>query len=372
MRAIVVFVAWSLFVARPVADVTTPVASAAVKMASPAPANPAVAEDANWILAAQTPDGAIAHHVDRVAIWPYLSNFAAMGLTRARVVTGNRAYSDAVWRWLEWYQQHQDANGFVTDYRIVNGVPVSTGDMDSTDSYAGTFLLAARYNWKATRSTSNLRRLKPGIAGAVRAIEATQDADGLTWAKPAWRVKYLMDQVEAYTGLRAAVEIANAIGDGATATRAASAASRMRAGMNSLWNPATNSYDWAVHDSGVRTPTNWAVFYPDALQQVWAVAFGITDASRGAALMSQFGTAFPNWDSPTALVPYDTGLKAVDYRAIAGWAQLRVGQAARASTAAANIRGAALANGRGWPFTPGDAGQLIMLATGATDYLAPG
>lgn len=380
LRALFVVLACSLLAAPPLSDTAVPTAAAAQKKsttttAAPAPryANAAaVVEDANWIMSAQMPDGAIAHHADRVAVWPYLANFAAMGLSRARVVTGNRAYSDAAWRWLAWYQEHQDTNGFVTDYRIVNGVPVSTGDMDSTDSYAGTFLLAARYNWKATGSTSNLRALKLGIAGAVRAIEATQDADGLTWAKPAWRVKYLMDQVEAYAGLRAGAEIATAIRDGATASRATAAANRMRAGIDALWNPATNSYDWAVHETGVRTPTNWSIFYPDALQQVWAVGFGLTDASRGAALMSRFSAAFPNWDNPTALVAYDTGPKPALYRAIGGWAELRLGHRARADAAAANIRGGALAAGRGWPFTPGDSGQLVLLESGANDYLTPG
>jgi len=32
------------------------------------------------------------------------------------------------------------------------------------------------------------------------------DADGLTWAKPSWHVKYLMDQAEVYAGLVAAID----------------------------------------------------------------------------------------------------------------------------------------------------------------------
>src|SRR5687767_1641527 len=116
LRAFFVVLACSLLAAPPLSDTAVPRAAAALKKATavttttaaPAYGNTAaVIEDANWILSAQMPDGAIAHHVDRVAVWPYLANFAAMGLSRARVVTGNRAYSDAVWRWLAWYQQHQ-------------------------------------------------------------------------------------------------------------------------------------------------------------------------------------------------------------------------------------------------------------------------
>jgi hypothetical protein len=242
--------------------------------------------------------------------------------------------------------------------------------MDSTDSYAGTFLLAARYTWKSTGNLKQLKKLATGVTGAVRAIEATQDTDGLTWAKPAWHVKYLMDQAETYAGLRAGAEIAKAIGNSALATRATNDADRLAAGVAKLWNPSTNSYDWAVHDNGAHTATNWNIFYPDALQQAWAVAFGLTDDARSASLMQKFNTQFPKWDAPTAQVPYDNGLQAVNYRAVVGWAELRINDTARAATGAKNIRAAAMLANRAWPFTPGDAGQLVLLESSAAGFLA--
>ena len=129
--------------------------------------------EADWVLSAQLPDGAIAHYTDRIVVWPYLAGFGAMGLARAHEVTGDRKYVDAAWRWLSWYQAHEDANGFVTDYVVENGVLRSTGDMDSTDSYTGMFLLAARRTWKVTGDRTRLAGLRAGIGGAVRAIEAT-------------------------------------------------------------------------------------------------------------------------------------------------------------------------------------------------------
>src|SRR5436190_17001699 len=100
-----------------------------------------VAAEADWIMSARLPDGAIANYVDQQAVWPYLSNFAAMGLARATQFTGRTEFAAASWRWLHWYQAHENGTGFVTDYKISGGSPVSTGDMDSTDAYAGTFLL---------------------------------------------------------------------------------------------------------------------------------------------------------------------------------------------------------------------------------------
>ena len=323
-----------------------------------------VRSDADWILTAQLPDGAIAHYVDKQAVWPYLANFAASGLARATKTTGDRRYADAAWSWLSWYQAHQDANGYVTDYTIAEGLTTSTGDMDSTDAYAGTFLVAARDAWKVTGDKTRLAGLRAGVAAAVRAIESTQDADGLTWAKPTWRVKYAMDQAETYAGLRAAVDLAKALGDSALSSRASSDASKLKSGFAKLWNSTTGAYDWALHENGARQTTNWNVFYPDALQQVWPVAFGLVTGSRATALVNRFALEQPLWDQPAATALFSGGLEPVGYWPVAGWAFDRVGQSARAQQAAANIRAGALAASRLWPFTTATAGQLIVLAGG--------
>lgn len=319
---------------------------------------------ADWIMQAAMPDGAIAHHIDHKAVWPYLSNFAALGLARTSRVTGDGRYVATVWRWLRWYQDHEDANGYVTDYEITNGVPVSTGDMDSTDAYAGTYLLAVREAWLATGDRTQLSALQEGIAGAVAAIESTQQPDGLTWATPTWRVKYLMDQAETFAGLEAAADLALVLRDDPLHDRAARDAAALRAGVDRLWNAQTGSYDWAVHSDGARTATDWSRLYPDALQQPWAVAFGLVTGERAQIVMDRFQREQPSWDNPTATALYSSGPQAVGHWAPVGWGLLAVGGSERAQAAARSIGSSALATNRAWPFTPSDAGQLIILQTG--------
>jgi hypothetical protein len=335
---------------------TTVTTATSVPATVPVSADPAlvaaVRAEADWALQAQMADGAIGHYVDRVRVWPYLANFTALGLARATEVTGDARYAAGAWRWLGWYQAHQDTTGFVTDYALTNGVMTSTGDMDSTDAYAGTFLLAALRTWRATGDRTTLRTLRAGIGKAVQAIGATQDADGLTWAKPAWRVKYLMDQAETLAGLRAAVDLSRVLGDKTLERSAAAMAARMQTGIDGLWNPGTGSYDWAVHEDGARAVTHWDLLYPDALQQAWAVAFGAVPAARATELMARFGTSQPRWDQPGAVG---------GYWPVAGWAYLRVGDAARAARAATSIGAAATTAGRAWPYTPANAAQLIGL-----------
>lgn len=337
-------------------------AAPATASASASAATTAIAANAAWNLSAQLPDGAIANYTDRLAVSPYLGNLAAMGLARATEVTGDPRYGAAAWQWLLWYQAHENATtGFVTDYQITAQGEVSTGDMDSTDAYAGTFLLAAWRTWKATGNGAALARLDAGVTLAVRAIESTQDADGLTWAKPTYHVKYLMDQAETEAGLRAAAAVATALGDPPLASRSALDASRMQAGVDKLWNPATAAYDWAVFTSGSNQATNWSVLYPDAMEQVWAVAFGLTSGAPAQAIMTHFAAAHPNWDRPAATDLFWSGPAVVGYWPVAGLALVRIGQRSNAAVAGGAIQAAAVLAKHAWPFTTGVAGSLIQL-----------
>jgi hypothetical protein len=304
-------------------------------------------------------------------VWPYLADFAAQGLAQATRVTGNSAYAAAAWKWLAWYAAHEDSNGFVTDYTWNGSAMASSGTMDSTDAYAGTFLTAARAAWLTTNDLTQLSALHTGIAGAVKAIEATVDADGLTWAKPSWHVKYLMDVAETYSGLRSAVVLAQALGDATLASRAAADATAMKAGIDSLWDSAAANYHYAKYDSGVLQTSSWTYLYPDALEQAWAAAYGVAPADRTSALMSTFTTMQPQWASPAATATFDSGTQTVGYWPVAGWALLRAGRTADALAAATSIRQAAIAAGRAWPYTSGNAGQLIVLESSALDLVTP-
>ena len=151
-----------------------------------------VRADAEWVLGGQCPDGAIANHPPFGTVQPYLGNFAALGLVRAAEVTAELRYGTAAWKWLIWYQSHMDASGFIDDWTN-NGCRLrDAGLRDSTDAPAGLFLLALlaaqRGFPQAVGGTPELPRFSAGITRVLGAIEATQDADGLTWAKPGYPV----------------------------------------------------------------------------------------------------------------------------------------------------------------------------------------
>ncbi|MCL6538682.1 MAG: hypothetical protein K6T28_08895 [Acidothermus sp.] len=351
---------------------TPALAEPAVGSSDPSTLMAAVRDDAEWILQAQLPDGAIAWYIDKRHISPYLANYAALGLAEAARVTGSPQYSDAAWAWLAWYAAHENSSGFVTDYDVdASGAEISTGDEDSTDAYAGTFLTAVRATFRVDPDVPRLAALHAGISGAVAAIEATQDSDGLTFAKPTWPVKYLMDQAETYRGLVAAVELAAVLGDWPLAWRAGRDAVRLAQGVATLWNPATGAYDWAEHGDGARVVTDWSELYPDAMEQAWIAATTAIPRARAAELVARLNAAQPQWDEPTATALIGGVGGPVGYWPAAGWALLRLGQPDAARTAAASIRSAALDAGRAWPFTIGVAGQLIALESGDSSLIFP-
>jgi hypothetical protein len=325
---------------------------------APDPSSAQVREDARWILQTVRPDGAIATNPDRRLIWPYLANYATAGLARA-AAAGDASAAAAGWRWLEWYQAHEDGNGYVTDYHD-NGAGIgSDGKMDSTDAYAGTFLVAVRDMFAATADRARLAGLRAGIDGAVRAIESTMDADGLTFAKPSWRVKYLMDNAEAYGGLLAAAQVARVLGDAALTQRSTIDAQRVHDATAKLWNPASQSFDWAVHGAtGAHQGTDWSVLYPDTMQQAWAVAWGLTSPAQTAQIMGNIERYQPHWADPNASARYESGSAPVGYWAVAAWALQRSG--VDPAVAVRSMRGASIASSRAWPFTSATQGQLIV------------
>ncbi|HVL91586.1 MAG TPA: hypothetical protein VM841_15295 [Actinomycetota bacterium] len=330
-----------------------------------------VRADADWLMQAVTPDGGIGTWIDRAWLVPYRSNFAAIGLARATAVTGDPRYAAAAWRWLEWYANHMDARGFVTDYQWAGGGWRSTGDMDSTDAYAATFLLAAHETLRATGDLTRLSGLRGALHRALDALDATATGEGLHFAKPTYPIKYLMDEAENYAGLNAAVALGAALQDAALASRARRDAERLKAAVPLFKHPVAG-YHWAL--DAMNRPAaalNWNELYASAVAQAWAIAFGLVEGAEAASLFARFEAAQPRWDEPLATTQYPWGPGRVDYWPVVALAAKRAGDPARAAQAATRIRDAALSENRFWPYTTAEAGEMIMVMTDGITQPAP-
>jgi hypothetical protein len=168
----------------------------------------ALKQAVGYILAAQQRDGAILVTPTQGRIVPYFANYAAFGLIAAHQLGLNANALPATQRWIRWYANHMDEQGYVHDYTGFYPLYKDSGDMDSTDAYAGTYLALIWRYYQVTGDMEFLRSLEKPVRQAVAAMISTMNADHLTWAKPTYKVKYLMDNLEVWFGLVAAANIA--------------------------------------------------------------------------------------------------------------------------------------------------------------------
>ena len=133
-------------------------------------------------------------------------------------------------------------------------------------------------------------------------------------------------------------------------------------GVSGLWNKDTESYDWAVHEDAHQTPADLTVLYPDAMEQVWAVAFGLVPQQRATSLLTRIKALHPELARPNSVLPGGDGTELVGYWTWAAAAWLATGDRVEADRLLTAIDSAAVSGGRPWPFTSGNAGQVMVLA----------
>jgi hypothetical protein len=308
----------------------------------------------NWVSQFSRPDGALLYTPQQID--PYFSNIAAIGMTK----DPNRM--PQVVAWMNWYINHLNwpdkwgLYGTTYNYTVNGGVETSTDDADSTDSYAATFLTLAWNAWES--GDANARVYIKSIAYQLNAIGGvltkTQQSDGLTWAKPDYLIKYLMDNCEAYRGLRDLASLEqNALGDSAKTAYYTAAADAMQKGILTMWMNGT----WAVYKDwyGNNIGPKMGTWYADATAQVFPVLMGVVNSSDSRAQQSYaaFNKAWPTWPTLTfnSQDPFPWCL-VVDGAAA-------MGDQARVATYINSIQNKYVKSGFPWPFYSAEAGWFM-------------
>ena len=294
-----------------------------------------VRASAQAILDRQIPGGAIFVGLKTLPdnkLVPYFANLAARSLCLASCAVDDGSYLAAARQWLDWYAAHMNANGTVYDYTSTSGTLASTGDFDSTDSYGATFVDAVRVCDAASPGVATL--YAAAVVKALGAVDSTYQVDGLTFAKPSYRIKYLMDNVEVRRGFAAAAAIAKSAADanalGAKAARTLNAIDTL------LWIPSTGRYAPAMDEAGAlsSSPGSW---YPDTMAQLMAVAWLPKSVARDALYASVKAASF---NVPSTIASAQDG----EYAAWWGIAAKGAGDAMGIADAKGRFRSLAFAN----------------------------
>ncbi|HJN15287.1 MAG TPA: hypothetical protein QGH10_07355, partial [Armatimonadota bacterium] len=200
---------------------------------------------------------------------PYFAHFHAYGLLRAYEAIDDERCLSAADTWIDWYRGHMQADGTVTDYTFnADDTLTTTGDMDSTDSYAAMYLWLVSERYRVTGApTEWLRERERSCFLALSGILLTMQPDGLTIAKPSYAIEYTMDNAEVIVGFRSAALIFDALENPGMASHARRLADRTEEELRTLYDEDRGYFAWYRDMNG---DMGFALekWYPDVMAQV--------------------------------------------------------------------------------------------------------
>ncbi len=207
---------------------------------------------------------------------PYLLNVLAGALAdRGQKLKEIRVY-------ITWYferMNYPDSSGLtatIYDYHIdPDGAEKPSGEYDSADSYAATFIMLLEKYSAATGDFSLIKENWKKVQDCVYVIAALQDEDGLTRAVPTSDAKYLMDNCEAYAGILAYQRLCSVLGKEKESYYDASADAIKEGIKEQFLNNASGLYCWGI-SGGVKSGPGKDV-YPDRFAQIFPFVFGLSD-----------------------------------------------------------------------------------------------
>ena len=359
----------------------------------------------NWMAssAVTLSDGAVVDGANSTRINPYFANLGVTGFAKDSTYYNNiQNYMEWYWNHVSWPRQFNvvgctvnPSNGAL--YGAINDFDVGSGGVetavpdpdaqgnhhpDSTDAYAGTFLSMAYAYWQTgdANAQAYIKNITIGANGdrldyvgeVVIATKQSQ-ANNLTCARPDYNIQYLMDNSEAYRGLRDLQNLYTALGATTKAQFYQAHADQMQSGiLTYLWNSSANDFYWYTTVSGGSGTVNWSTWYPDSVSQVFPIALGVIAPSdpKAQAIWSTFQS---HWQSKWTTLTTGDAYPWV----IVGYAAALMGDTADANTFIKNIETKYVnTNFTGGAWSVNEAGYFIRMCAylnggGTTGSLIP-
>lgn len=255
-----------------------------------------------WIASLQLNNGAIPMTYNanaELTVNPYFSSYAALAL-----LDDAEKYATTVKNYMDWHFAHLNTektdyagvDGTIYDYKVtvkdgvVTGEKMSSRKYDSSDAYAAVFLtLLNKYQHK-TGDTEYIFSKRAEIARIVNAMVATMH-EGLAFACPDYKIKFLMDNSEVYEGAVAGVELFESIickkdsSYNKTLEICRTTVSDVGGAIEyKMWNNFGGYYRTALNSQGKSASNfSWKSFYPSATSQLFTISCGVIPAESERA-----------------------------------------------------------------------------------------
>ncbi len=233
---------------------------------------------------------------DARTINPYIVNIIAI-----YEISAGR-HTDEIKKYILWYFAHLNypdkagLTGSIYDFEInENGKEISINNYDSVDGYAGTFLYLLNLYHLKTGDKALINANWAKIKDIAYLIPYLQVEDGLTKAIPKGNdnARYLMDNCEAYAGIKAFNELSLRTGHGQDTSYIETEEEIRNAILETLYDSNLDNFYWAIAGNERHT-SQWSVFYPDALAQLFPICFDVLSSDRDKidALWNEFNKRY--------------------------------------------------------------------------------
>lgn len=207
-------------------------------------------------------------------ISPYITTIYALDILREG---GN---TQQIADYILWYSNRANkldvygVSGTIYDLSIDrNGTEHPLDTYDSADGYAGLYLYLVAQYYQKTKDIKLLKTIWHTLKDDIYLILHLQDKDGLTkaLAPKNYSTKFLMDNIEAYIGVKSFLYLSKEISIDSTLYNGLKNTLKS-AILHELYNNISKEFYWAK-DKSKRTLANRNIFYPDIFIKVHLLAF---------------------------------------------------------------------------------------------------
>ena len=242
---------------------------------------------------------------------PYFVNVGLTSLLESKGSDLSAQQVQRVGQWIQWYLNNTASDGTILDpwYRNDGSVgSLNTSPSDADDSNGTTFaslvldFIQAGGHVSVLQTSGNKERLE----SILDQVLTLQQADGLTWAKQDYHVKFMMDNCEVFAGIQAMGYLEESIyGDVERSNVYFAAAERVRSGiLSQLHNSETGLFRIALAEGGATTEFDANHWYP-SFGILWPTLHGVLTPSLAQTVISSNqinninqtwnGSQFPDW-----------------------------------------------------------------------------
>ena len=213
-------------------------------------------------------------------------------------------YYEDIREYIAWYLKRINKrdiygmSGTIYDFTLHGNRDTVIQQYDSVDGYSGLFLYLLNEYDKKTGDHELIRQHWDTVCDIAYTIPFLQQPDGLTIAFTEYEQQYLMDNCEAYGGIRAFIEMGTRLNCPFDKKYYTEVRDNIKEGiLGELYEDDREVFYWVNDPVEKQRKVQMKKFYPDAFAQLFPIYFSVVDKEQARQLYDTFLRYHPeeNW-----------------------------------------------------------------------------